>query len=90
MALTLTPLLLLAARWKMLGCFTGVEGLLGPESVFFPAKRLKDPGYLDGSWVSAGASLPSRFVVGKIIFSDLLFKMSSLVMQRRMLSACAG
>lgn len=38
MALPLTPLLLLAAEWKVLGCFTGAEGLLGPESSFFLRK----------------------------------------------------
>lgn len=73
MALPLTPLLLLAAEWKVLGRFTGAEGLLGPETGFFYAKCLKDPRYPDVSWILTGASLSSCFVVGKIIFSDSLF-----------------
>lgn len=49
MALPLTPLLLLVARWKVLGCFTRGRGALMAREWFFLVKCLKDPGYPMGA-----------------------------------------
>lgn len=57
MASPLTPLRLLLAGWKVLGCFT--EGLLGPKSFFF-LHKVPERSYVSGwEWGVTGWSIAS-------------------------------